>query len=651
MAKTGSITITQGTQEIANNRTYITVTGKITTTGESYRGNSRTGAINVTRDGTTIYSGTFTHGAPANSTTTLFTIEFWVYHYDNGDSGTIAASYNYDNGWCTGSASTTLTKIPRYATINSAPNFNDDENPTITYSNPAGSAVTSLQACISLTGAKDDVPYRNIPINGTSYQFVLTEEERNTLRKATPNATSRTVIFYVRTVLAGVTNHSTLTRTFTISDDVIPTAAVSLSDAERHLDKYGKYVQGQSKLQVSIHAEGVYGSTIKSCKTTFDGRTYTEAEFTTDAITGKDKLELEVVVTDSRGRSCTVKESIEVYEYNRPKITSIKAKRCQQHNVNLIGDEYLGVLFSAAVTSLDNQNTVKYELDYKKTTEDTYTTLSLDDYTNQYAVDGNTIFAADDDAYNIILRITDDFGPVEKKINGPSVSVLVSKLRYNLGLAFGKLAELSGVLDIGFKTRFFGGILHMVLEDGTKADEVLTPNKYLVKSKYTYDGFPEEVDAVLDVVGDDEVVKQTFSVISKTNPRVYERVYTNEDETWSSWTCLCGDFVIEQGVSGIWTYRKWNSGVAECWLRDSYSAVMQNATGNMYYGNSFSIPMPITFTKVPTVSIHGQPTSGLGWLTGDSATNAGTIFIRPLSPTSANATFVVNIYAIGRWKE
>lgn len=25
------------------------------------------------------------------------------------------------------------------------------------------------------------------------------------------------------------------------------------------------------------------------------------------------------------------------------------------------------------------------------------------------------------------------------------------------------------------------------------------------------------------------------------------------------------DYVVEQGTSGIWTYRKWNSGIAECW--------------------------------------------------------------------------------------
>ena len=25
------------------------------------------------------------------------------------------------------------------------------------------------------------------------------------------------------------------------------------------------------------------------------------------------------------------------------------------------------------------------------------------------------------------------------------------------------------------------------------------------------------------------------------------------------------DYVVQQGTSGIWTYRKWNSGILECW--------------------------------------------------------------------------------------
>ena len=43
---------------------------------------------------------------------------------------------------------TALTSIPRQANLNSASDFNDEANPTITYTNSAGNSVTSLDACI-----------------------------------------------------------------------------------------------------------------------------------------------------------------------------------------------------------------------------------------------------------------------------------------------------------------------------------------------------------------------------------------------------------------------------------------------------------------------------------------------------------------------
>lgn len=110
--------------------------------------------------------------------------------------------------------------VPGYiepvASILSAPDFDDEENPTITYSNPAGTAVTSLQACISLTGSKDDVPYRDISKTGSSYTFELTDSERETLRNAVVIDNILNVIFYVKTVINGVTYYSTLPKQMTL---------------------------------------------------------------------------------------------------------------------------------------------------------------------------------------------------------------------------------------------------------------------------------------------------------------------------------------------------------------------------------------------------------------------------------------------------
>lgn len=306
MAKTGSITISPGSYSIPNNSTPVTITGKITTTGESYRGDSRTGTITVTQNGTNIYSGTFTHGAPANSTTTLFSISLTVKHYNDGSSGTIAASYNYDSGWCSASASTTLTKIPRQATLTSAPNFNDEGNPTINYSNPAGTAVTSLQACISLTGASADIAYRDINKTGTSYTFNLTDAERAVLRKATlSGSNSRTVKFFVRTIIGGNTYHSILDKTFTVIN-CAPTLSPTVYDTNILATKLtgSKYVfiKGYSNVVASTGALAVKEASITSQSITCNNKTSHTSSVTLNAV---ESGTFTFTATDNRGNTTT----------------------------------------------------------------------------------------------------------------------------------------------------------------------------------------------------------------------------------------------------------------------------------------------------------------------------------------------------------
>ena len=134
---------------------------------------------------------------PAATGSTTGTIT--VAHNADGTAGNVGFQlngcvfYNQSNSY-TGSIS--LTRIPRQANLTSAPDFNDEANPTINYSNPAGNSVSSLEACISLTGARDDIGYRAVSKTGSSYTFNLTEAERNVLRGACPNSNSLSVKFY-----------------------------------------------------------------------------------------------------------------------------------------------------------------------------------------------------------------------------------------------------------------------------------------------------------------------------------------------------------------------------------------------------------------------------------------------------------------------
>ena len=102
-----------------------------------------------------------------------------------------------------------------YAKILSATDFTDEENPTITYSNPFGNNVGSIKACISLTGSAIDVPYREISKTGTNYTFYLTESERNVLRKAAKTNTLN-VLFYIETDYNNNSYYSSMKKTMMI---------------------------------------------------------------------------------------------------------------------------------------------------------------------------------------------------------------------------------------------------------------------------------------------------------------------------------------------------------------------------------------------------------------------------------------------------
>ena len=67
-----------------------------------------------------------------------------------------------------------------------------------------------------------------------------------------------------------------------------------------------------------------------------------------------------------------------------------------------------------------------------------------------------------------------------------------------------------------------------------------------------------------------------------------------------------GDYVIEQGTSGIWTYRKWNSGIAECWGMYSKSV---SISANNHTAVSTIPNLPDIFNAEPIANVSGGGTS------------------------------------------
>ena len=112
------------------------------------------------------------------------------------------------------------------------------------------------------------------------------------------------------------------------------------------------------------------------------------------------------------------------------------------------------------------------------------------------------------------------------------------------------------------------------------------------------------------------------------------------------------DYVVEQGVSGIWTYRKWNSGLAECWERyfGNVNAAANNWSG-YYYSGPIEVDFPFEFKTLEAVNFDGGSNDYLNFARNFASTVTQARFI--IAGHSADATNVgidVSIAAKGRWK-
>lgn len=334
-----------------------------------------------------------------------------VNHNADGSAGNVGFQlngcvyYNRSNSY-TGSIS--LTKIPRQANLTSAPDFNDEANPTIGYSNPAGNSVSSLDACISITGSSDDIGYRAVSKTGSSYTFNLTEAERNLLRGACPNSNSLSVKFFLRTVISGNTYYSILTKTMTIvngnptfSDSNI-TYKDSNSTTVAVTGNNQKLVQNLSNLLATItSATAKKSASISKYEATINGvtKTITSAgNIDFGVINSANNLTLSVKVTDSRGNTATASKTVTFLAWVLPTaIISLKRKN------NYEDQSYLTV--NATYSSVDSKNSVTIKYQYKKTTESSYTALKTINNGSQ-----ENITLSKDYAWDFKIVITDKFG-------------------------------------------------------------------------------------------------------------------------------------------------------------------------------------------------------------------------------------------------
>jgi hypothetical protein len=99
----------------------------------------------------------------------------------------------------------------------------------------------------------------------------------------------------------------------------------------------------------------------------------------------------------------------------------------------------------------------------------------------------------------------------------------------------GKVSDLDGVLDIGFETKFTGGITLPVLSTGTNFDSLTVSNRYALDVNASYLNCPlNNVEAILDVIArQDNVFIQRVTTISKNSKETFERIH--DFNGWGEW--------------------------------------------------------------------------------------------------------------------
>jgi len=306
-----------------------------------------------------------------------------------------ATAYNkYWNFTKNLSASVSIPKIDRIAIVTNGTEFNDETNPTITFTNPANFQL---------------VPYINFYYNGSlvihierpkgsytsPYTWELTNAEREQIRSTITNVSSLNVVEGVFTY-NGNSNigASSVIRTFTFIN-ANPTFDANYEDTNSTTTAITGdnqlIIQNHSTLQINgTNLSAKKSATLSSIVASINGVNYngtisgTTATFNIGTLNISNNIDATITLTDSRGLTAVNTLPITILEYSQPSAIISLARENNFYSTTNIKVE-------ANYSSLDSHNVITIKTRYKKTTDanyGAYVTLT-DGVTSQLTLDNN----------------------------------------------------------------------------------------------------------------------------------------------------------------------------------------------------------------------------------------------------------------------
>lgn len=362
----------------------------------------------------------------------------------------------------------------------------------------------------------------------------------------------------------------------------------------------GLCIQGKSRLSISLNGEGQYNATIPKCYTVVEGKTYYSSSFITDVIKTPSNFNVVGTVVDSRGFSNSKTQPITVIPYSKPLVVPIGSNNailCYRSDGNgeRIGNS-TSVWIKAKRTyySLSGENQCALQWRSKLTTEEW----------NDSAHPWNNLIGKSDTATN-------------------EYNALIPGVEFNLRKSYS--VQIRAIDDIG--------------EYDIKSFEIPTEDVALHLGK---GGKNVSVGSYCDY-SEDYTFHSEWKAIFDNGIVIGEDRYP------------LADFVIEQGTDGIWTYRKWASGIAEC--RGIYvqnNVDIKTSWGvSLFESTGYVVDLPSgLFVDTPQFDITLVGSGGVSlevYSLGSTSQTPRMCAVRPEGTTTVSI-LNTSITAYGRWK-
>lgn len=604
---------------------------------------------------------------------------FTAYHASDGTFGftaSIEAAVYESTVNCTGSASFTLNQIPRQATIISANDITDEQNPSFTFSNPGG---FDLIAELEINPTNTHLFSRTIGNTG-SHTFELTEIERNTLRSYLKNANSGTLryllysnssqfVSYADRTISIVNGQPTLTASV---EDINPDTVALTGDSS-------VMVRYASNAAVSMTATAKKGASITSRRIICGGKYLTTDSGTLEAV---DSGKFTFSATDSRGNTATQTLDKTLIEYVKPTcLLHANAPNADgEMSFSISGNCYAGS-FGVSDNAIHAFYRYKEEDgEYAEWVEAEVTTSG-----GTYQADVSITGMDYTKQYTFQAKATDELMTSESKERAVKTVPVF---------------DWSGK-DFNFNVpvTMNNGLAYLMLAEGADLDVILTPNTYtgLDASTAGYLHCPvSEGRFTLEVFGTADALTQRLTLCEKGKAYVYERHYYGE--AWGAWVMATLGYTPVQQGTGVgqlgnsvkigWTGARLKATVDVTDLGnfvfdDNVCAKSDDGNGNKYYKfpdgtlictkavavavecasawgsglyDSPAIDLgnwPHAFASTPatTITFCADASSGFGMVEGLNGTSATTVGATYLCRGSSGGCYGnIHVIGIGRWK-